>query len=95
MSDFVMANFGSLGDGQAQFTASYNGLTSTVSTLQSQLQGSLADWAGSAQAAYKEAQSVWNQAIADMGAVIAGMSSVIGAANENYQEAERVNSSMF
>jgi 6 kDa early secretory antigenic target len=95
MSDYVMANFGSLSDGQAQFMTAYNGLTSTVQNLQSQLQGHLADWQGSAQAAYHEAQAVWNTAIGDMGQVITGMSGVIGAANENYQRAEQVNSSMF
>jgi 6 kDa early secretory antigenic target len=95
MSDYVMANFGSLGDGQAQFTAAYNGLQSTVSNLQRQLQGNLEDWQGAAQNAYHEAQAIWNQAMADMGQVITGMSTVIGAANDNYQQAERVNSSMF
>lgn len=95
MSDYVLANFGSLADGEAQFVAAYNGLSSTVSNLQSQLQGNLADWQGSAQLAYHEAQAVWNQAVADMGAVISAMSSVIGAANENYQNAERTNASMF
>jgi len=95
MSDYVMANFGSLSDGQAQFTTAYNGLTSTVENLQGQLQGQLGDWVGAAQQAYHEAQTTWNQAMADMGAVITGMSGVIGAANTNYQEAERVNSQMF
>jgi WXG100 family type VII secretion target len=95
MSDYVLANFGSLGEGEAAFASAYNGLVSTVSTLQSQLQGNLSDWVGSAQAAYHEAQAVWNAAIADMGAVINGMSSVIGASNENYQSAERVNTNMF
>jgi uncharacterized protein YukE len=66
-----------------------------VETLQGQLQGSLTNWVGSAQTAYHEAQTVWNAAIADMGAIIQGMSSVIGAANSNYQDGERVNSAMF
>lgn len=95
MGDLVSANFASLGDGEASFVASYNGLTSTVETLQGQLQGNLSSWVGSAQQAYREAQTVWNTAIADMGAVIQGMSAVIGTANENYQDGERVNSAMF
>jgi 6 kDa early secretory antigenic target len=95
MGDLVSANFGNLADGQASFVASYNGLSSTVETLQGQLQGGLASWVGSAQTAYHEAQTIWNAAIADMGSVINGMSSVIGVANENYQDGERVNSAMF
>lgn len=95
MGDFVLANFASLSEGEAAFAQSYNGLTSTVSNLQAQLQGSLTSWEGSAQAAYHEAQTIWNNAIADMGQVITAMSSVIGEANINYQGAERTNSSMF
>jgi 6 kDa early secretory antigenic target len=93
--DFVLANFGSLGEGEAAFAQAYNGLTGTVSGLQSQLQSNLSSWAGNAQQAYHEAQAIWNQAIADMAAVITGMSSVISDANINYQDAERVNASMF
>jgi 6 kDa early secretory antigenic target len=93
--DFVLANFGSLSDGEAQFVAAYNGLNSTVNNLNSQLQSNLADWVGSAQQAYYEAKSVWEQAITDMGLVIQGMSSVISTGNQNYQDAERTNASMF
>jgi WXG100 family type VII secretion target len=95
MSDYVLANFGSLGEGEASFAQAYNGLTSTVSDLQGQLQSHLSNWEGSAQVAYHEAQTIWNQAIADMGQVISAMSSVIATANENYQNAERTNSQMF
>jgi WXG100 family type VII secretion target len=95
MGDLVTANFSSLGEGASSFVASYNGLTSTVETLQSQLQSNLNNWAGTAQTAYHEAQTVWNTAIADMGRIIQGMSGVISDANANYQEGERVNSAMF
>jgi WXG100 family type VII secretion target len=95
MSDFVLANFASLGDGEAAFASAYNGLSSTVSDLQAQLQSHLADWEGSAQAAYREAHAIWTQAIGDMGAVISAMSSVISEANVNYQNAERTNAGMF
>jgi WXG100 family type VII secretion target len=95
MSDYVLANFGNLSEGEAAFAQAYNGLTSTVSDLQAQLQSHLSSWQGPAQLAYHEAQTIWNQAIADMGQVITAMSGVIGVANENYQNVERVNGSMF
>jgi 6 kDa early secretory antigenic target len=93
--DFVLANFGTLSDGEAQFMAAYNGLTSTINDLDAQLRGNLSDWEGSAQQAYYQAKAVWDKAIADMGLVIQGLSQVIGTANTNYQDAERTNSSMF
>jgi 6 kDa early secretory antigenic target len=95
MSDYVRAVFGTLSDGEAQFVAAYNGLTTTVNDLDGQLRSNLSSWDGAAQAAYYQAKIVWDKAIADMGAVIQGLSSVIGTANANYQEAEQVNASMF
>ena len=93
--DFVLANFGTLADGEAQFMAAYNGLTTTINDLDSQLRGSLGTWEGSAQEAYYQAKAIWDKAIADMGMVIQGMSQVVGSANANYQQAEQTNSSMF
>ena len=93
--DFVLANFGTLADGESQFMAAYNGLTSTINDLDSQLRGSLDGWEGSAQQAYYQAKAIWDKAIADMGLVIQGMSQVVGTANVNYQQAEQANSTMF
>lgn len=93
--DFVLANFGTLSDGESQFMAAYNGLISTINDLDSQLRGSLGDWEGSAQTAYYQAKAVWDKAIADMGMVIQGLSQVIGTANVNYQQAETTNAGMF
>jgi early secretory antigenic target protein ESAT-6 len=93
--DYVRAVFGSLSDGESQFVAAYNSLSSTVTDLDGQLRSSLATWDGQAQEAYYQAKAVWDKAIADMGAVIQGLSSVLGSANANYQTAERTNSAMF
>lgn len=93
--DYVRAVFGNLSDGESQFVAAYNSLSSTVTNLDGQLRTNLADWDGEAQAAYTQAKAVWDKAIADMGAVIQGLSSVLGSANANYQTAERTNSAMF
>jgi early secretory antigenic target protein ESAT-6 len=93
--DYVLANFGTLADGESQFMAAYTGLTSTVNDLDAQLRGHLQDWQGSAQQAYLEAKLIWDKAIADMGLVIQGLSQVLGTANQNYQQAETTNAGMF
>jgi 6 kDa early secretory antigenic target len=93
--DYVLAQFGTLSEGETQFTAAYNGLTSTINDLDSQLRGSLDDWQGDARQAYYEAKAVWDKAIADMGLVIQGLSQVIGVANTNYISAETTNTQMF
>jgi 6 kDa early secretory antigenic target len=93
--DYVKAVFGSLSDGQAQFVAAFNGLSSTVNDLDAQLRTNLSTWDGQAQQAYYQAKAVWDQAIASMGTVIQNLSSVIGNANDNYQLAETSNAAMF
>jgi 6 kDa early secretory antigenic target len=93
--DYVRAVFGTLADGEAEFMAAYNGLVSTVNDLDSQLRSRLDTWDGQAQAAYYQAKATWDRAIADMGAVIQGLSRVIGTANANYQAAEQSNAGMF
>jgi WXG100 family type VII secretion target len=93
--DFVKVDFGALADGQAALQSALNGLTSEVSTLQSQLGGSLGDWTGPAQTAYHQAQTIWNNAMADMQATISGLGGVVGTANSNYQSAENTNQQMF
>ena len=95
MSDYVRAVFGTLADGEAEFMSAYNGLVTTVNDLDAQLRGKLSSWDGQAQAAYYQAKAVWDSAIADMGAVIQGLSKVIGTANLNYQATEQANASMF
>jgi ESAT-6 family protein len=93
--DYVLANFGSLAEGESSFAAAYSGLTSTINDLDAQLRGHLQDWQGSAQQAYLEAKAIWDKAIADMGLTIQGLSQVIGTASQNYAQAETTNAGMF
>jgi len=93
--DYVRAVFGSLSQGESDFVAAYNSLSTTVNTLDSQLRASLSSWDGQARDAYLVAKATWDKAIADMGMVIQGLSSVIGTAHANYTSAETTNASMF
>ena len=86
---FTLAQFGTMQAGEENFLAVYNTLTGTLETLQRELQGSLAEWTGSAQAAYQTARAQWDAAAAHMASVLNQLGNVIGTANENYQEAER------
>jgi 6 kDa early secretory antigenic target len=93
--DYVRAVFGTLQTGEQDFASAYSQLTSTCSTLDSQLRASLADWDGQAQQAYYTAQTTWDNAIADMGMVIQQLSQVVGTAGQNYTSAESTNAAMF
>jgi early secretory antigenic target protein ESAT-6 len=95
MSEYTRVIFSSMEQGEADFRQTYSALVNEVSTLESQLQGSLSEWIGSAQQAYHEAQAQWNAAMADMQQVLAALAAVIGTANSNYQSAEAANTGLW
>jgi len=95
MSEYTRAIFGTLEQGQADFVQTFNSLQETVSTLDSQLRGSLAEWIGSAQEAYYQAKVVWETAEADMANVLSQLGAVIGTAHANYTSAEAANTSLW
>jgi 6 kDa early secretory antigenic target len=95
MSDYTRVVFSAMEQGEADFKQTYSSLVNEVSTLETQLQGNLSEWIGSAQQAYHEAQAQWNAAMADMQQVLSQLGLVIGAANTNYQAAETANTGLW
>lgn len=95
MTDYTRVVFSAMEQGEADFKQTYSSLVNEVSTLETQLQGNLAEWNGSAQQAYHEAQAQWNAAMADMQQVLSQLGVVIGAANTNYQAAETANTGLW
>jgi WXG100 family type VII secretion target len=95
MSDYTLAEFGTLQQGQADFQQTYNSLVSEVQMLEAQLRSGLTQWVGTAQQAYYQQQAQWNAAMAHMEQVLAQLAVVVGTANENYQQAEQSNTSLW
>ena len=95
MSEYTMAVFGTLQQGEADFQRTYSSLQTEVSSLESQLRSSLSRWDGSAQAAYYQAQTQWNAAMANMAQVLSQLGAVIGTANDNYLNAESRNTALW
>ena len=95
MSDYTRVVFASMEQGEADFRQTYSSLVNEVSALESQLQGNLSEWIGSAQTAYQQAQAQWNAAMADMQQVLNQLGMVIGTANTNYQSAESTNTALW
>jgi 6 kDa early secretory antigenic target len=95
MGDYTAVQFGSMATGEADFASTYQQIHGTLTTLESQLQASLNRWTGAAQAAYYVEKTKWDNAAADMAAVVAQLGKAIGIANENYQSAERANQAMW
>lgn len=95
MNDYTKANFGQLEQSRADFASVYGSLQGTISTLDGQLRGNLAEWDGSAQQAYYSAKATWDNAMADMATVLNQLGVVIGVANENYTAAEAANTRLW
>jgi early secretory antigenic target protein ESAT-6 len=95
MSEYTMAVFGTLEQGEADFQRTYSSLQSEVSTLESQLRSSLSRWDGSAQQAYYQAQAQRIAAMANMAQVLSQLGAVIGTANSNYMNAESRNTALW
>jgi 6 kDa early secretory antigenic target len=95
MSEYTRAVFGSLEQGQADFTQTYTTLQAEVNGLDTQLRSSLSAWDGQAQQAYYTAKAQWDAAMASMAQVLSQLGAVVGTANSNYQGAEAANSALW
>ena len=95
MSDYTRVVFSAMEQGEDDFKQTYSSLVNEISTLESQLQGNLSEWIGSAQTAYQQAQAQWNAAMADMQQVLSQLGMVIGTANTNYQSAESASTALW
>jgi 6 kDa early secretory antigenic target len=95
MSEYTLAVFGTLEQGQADFRQTYNSLVSEVQMLEAQLRSSLSQWAGPALQAYYQQRAQWNAAMTHMEQVLAQLGVVVGTANQNYQQAEQANTSLW
>jgi WXG100 family type VII secretion target len=95
MGDLTEVQFGTMAEGEAEFASTYQSLHSTLTTLESQLQSSLSQWTGAAQAAYHVEKAKWEAAAADMASVVSQLGKAIGISNQNYQSAERANTGMW
>lgn len=89
--DTIKVHFDSLSSGAAGITASYRALQSTLEDLQRQLAPMVATWQGSAQEAYHQRKTEWEQASAAMATILSQMGNAVSQAHENYTQAEAAN----
>jgi WXG100 family type VII secretion target len=94
-SDYTKAMFASLSAGEQDYMRVYTQVVSTIDTLNGQLRGSLSEWAGSAQAAYHQAQAQWNAAMADMQMVLKNLQGVASQAASAYPTTEASNAALW
>ena len=93
--EYTAVTFSAMSQAEADFASVFQSLQSTLSTLESELGGSLSTWTGEAQQAYYAAKRQWDAAAADMATVVNSLASVIGQANANYNSTEAANTNMW
>ncbi len=88
MSDFTLVNKNAMSTGIDSLNKAHKRLRDDLTTLEGQLQSSLARWDGNGQAAYAEAKAKWDASANKMAEVVNKMQSVLGLIDENYTSTE-------
>jgi len=89
MSDYTQVNAGAMQQGIGDLQTAYSGTDSTLTSLEQELESSLAQWDGAAREAYSVAKAKWDQAAQHMAQVIQKMTQTLGTIDENYSSNER------
>ena len=95
MSDFTQVNAGAMSQGISDLNTAYTQTENTLSTLEGELESSLAQWDGAAREAYSAAKAKWDAAANHIGQVLNQLGTVIGEAHSNYSNAERMNQGIW
>ncbi|WP_116116351.1 WXG100 family type VII secretion target [Austwickia chelonae] len=91
----IGVNFGGLAGTHQRVTATVNQMNAQLSDLKSMLAPMVSTWTGEAATNYNEKQRQWDQAAADLNAVLAAIGNAVAQANEGYQSTERANIGRF
>lgn len=88
MSDFTSVNAAAMSTGIQDLSQANRRLTSDLEELKGQLNSSLNQWDGAAQAAYGEVQRQWDASAQKMNEIVAKMTTVLNSIQEGYHSNE-------
>jgi early secretory antigenic target protein ESAT-6 len=89
----ISVNYAALEAAEGQIKTISSGMEEKLSSLRSRLQQM--QWEGEDRTRYAEHQAKWDSAVADLNAVLAQIGGAVGTANQNYQQTEQSNASMW
>lgn len=84
----IHVQFESLQSGQEGINKTFQGLTSTLDQLESDLQPMINSWSGAAQEAYLQCKKQWDDAAQALAGVLSNIGTAVGQAHDNYRAAE-------
>ena len=91
----IKVTFGALATAQADVSGTASRITQQLDELRRFLAPMVATWQGTAAQDYRLRQKQWDTAAADLTAVLGQIGVALGAANDGYQQAERLNAARW
>jgi WXG100 family type VII secretion target len=95
MSDFTSYDSGLLQQGISDLQQAHTKVETDLTDLEHEVEGSLAQWEGSARDAYKQAKAQWDASAQRMTQVIQTMQSVMTNIADRYDSNERGVTGLF
>jgi 6 kDa early secretory antigenic target len=87
----LKVTFAEIQNASSTINSSATQVQSQLDDLRQEVTKTLANYQGDARAAYEEAQRKWDQAAADLQAVLAAIGTAVGQAGQAYEAAEKQN----
>lgn len=91
----IKVSFAGLAQGASDINKSSQMIEQHLGDLKRDLTKLTAGWTGTASDTYQEHQRNWDQAAADLKAVLASIGTAVGRAGEDYADGERDNASRW
>jgi WXG100 family type VII secretion target len=95
MSGRIVADLAAMEEGEQAFATVLRTLRKVLADLDSETAGSLVEWDGDAEAAYRAAHAAWCSAADDMAERLDGLRKVIGVGHRNYRRSLSANVTMW
>jgi len=93
--DGLLVNHGSLDQASQDLYNAVKAIDDRMNRLEGELNPLQSDWAGNAQAAYAQAKSKWDTAIAEMMQLLNDTSTTVGQSNQDYHSADLRGANQF
>jgi WXG100 family type VII secretion target len=96
MSDgHMLVTFGSIATAEADTRTIAGQIDATLDDLKAYLAPMVSTWSGSAATEYNGLQSKWDSAAVELNTILRTIADALHTANENYDSAERTNTSIW
>ena len=91
----ILVTFSAISTAEGDIATTSQNINGQLADLKAYLAPLVADWTGSAAELYQAKQKQWDEAAAELNAILAQISRAVGAAGEDFRAAENSNASIW